>query len=584
MPKATKAASRPKAKARGATSPSSSGPRRGARKPLVGNQTPRLFTPPRASSCDAFGRIREDATLGYEVVEFWDWMRDRLEELDANRGPDDDTEYLDLLPRALEWQRWLLVHALELAESGDRFRFRTVLLLVARQNGKSTLLTVLILWRLFQDAAKMVLETHMSLDHAKEAWLDAVAVAEAIPELADEIAKTNTGKGSELLKLDGGEKFKIATANRRGGRGFRGDLVIFDELREHTDWDAWSATSKTTLARKRAQVWGVSNAGDLSSVVLRHLRMIALSLITGETPHGVPEEVLEAVGDSIALFEWSAGTTNGREDGPLRPIWDREGWQQANPSMGLSQLDEAAIAASMADPEWEVRTEVLCQFINTSGTGPFPAGTWQATTDTVGERGARGVTRDTARPFAYGIDMSQNGSKVYIAVAFWDSEGRVRFQLAAESHGPDWVVPWLTSPERKVPPRLITMQTRGAPIASLHDELERAKLPDGSPLKITPWQDADLAGWHMQFYNRVRTSVADDGGLVTITHGPQPPLDMAANTAVVKAMAGGWVIDRKASPVDPAGLIAAIGAVGLLLENPDPPKRSVYETHDLMVV
>lgn len=199
-------------------------------------------------------------------------MRDRLEELDAQRTPDDDTGYLDLLPRALEWQRWLLIHALELLdEPGCVFRFRTVLLLVARQNGKSVLLTVLILWRMFQDHARMVLETHASNEHARAAWEEAVAIAEAIPEMADDIAKVQEGKNSELLLLDGGERFKIATANRRGGRGFRGDLVIFDELREHQDWRAWSATSKTTMARKRAQVWGVSNAGDMSSVVLRHL-------------------------------------------------------------------------------------------------------------------------------------------------------------------------------------------------------------------------------------------------------------------------------------------------------------------------
>ena len=39
------------------------------------------------------------------------------------------------------WQRWLLIHALEL--NPDRtFRFRTVIVEVARQNGKTTILLV----------------------------------------------------------------------------------------------------------------------------------------------------------------------------------------------------------------------------------------------------------------------------------------------------------------------------------------------------------------------------------------------------------------------------------------------------------
>ncbi|MGK9222059.1 MULTISPECIES: terminase large subunit domain-containing protein [unclassified Microbacterium] len=503
-------------------------------------------------------------------------MRDRLEELDEARTPDDDTDYLGLLPRRLEWQTWLLIHALELLDGpGAVFRFRTVLLLVARQNGKSTLLTVLILWRLFQDGARMVLETHASLDHARAAWEEAVAVAEAIPELADEIAKKNEGKGSELVRLDGGETFKIAAANRRGGRGFRGDLILFDELREHQDWRAWSATSKTTMARRRAQVWGVSNAGDASSVVLRHLRKVAISAITGEALEGVPEDLLDELDlDSIGLFEWSAGTTDGEPDGPLRGIWDREGWAQANPSLGYTELDERAIAAAAAsDPEWEFRTEVLCQFVNLAGQGPFPNGSWQATTVAT-------VTRDRDRPTAYGVAMSHDRTWVHVAIAFWDTEGRRRVEIAASRPGPDWVIPWLLSPERAVPVEHLAMQTRGAPISGLREDFENAGLV------VSPWEGVDLAGWHGKFYDLLRVATADDRDEdepLPLTHGAQPKLDIAATTAVIKPLGDGWAIDLKASPNDAAPLQAAIAAVGLLATNPVV-HRSAYEENDLMVV
>lgn len=519
-------------------------------------------------------------------------MRDRLEELEANKAPDDDTDYLELLPRALEWQRWLLIHALELLPgTGDVFRFRTVLLLVARQNGKSTLLTVLILWRMFQDGARMVLETHISLDHAKQAWEEAVAVAEAIPELYDEIAKVNAGKGSELFLLDGGEKFKIASSNRRGGRGFRGDLIIFDELREHQDWKSWSATAKTTMARKRAQVWGVSNAGDLTSVVLRHLRSVAISAITGKALAGVPEEIADDIDlDSIGLFEWSAGTTDGTIDGPMRGIWDRDGWAQANPSMGLTDLDERAIAnAALTDPEWEFRTEVMCQFVNMAGAGPFPNGSWQACADTKAARAARGVTRDPNRPACYGIDMSHDRSMVYIALAFWDTEGRIRVENVARSAGTGWVIPWLKSESRKVTPDHLAFQRRGASISSMWQEFVDAGLA------VHPWGEGELSAWHGQFYDLVKVAAADEQSKdetpeerfarIRLTHGNQPALTLAALTAQIKAMGdGGWAVDRKSSPEDAAPLVAAIAAVGLLLSNPQPEPRSVYETNDLMVV
>ncbi|WP_066041922.1 terminase large subunit domain-containing protein [Herbiconiux solani] len=504
------------------------------------------------------------------MIEFWDWMRDRLEELDAGRTPEDDTDYLGLIPRALEWQRWLLIHALELLDRpGAIFRFRTVLLLVARQNGKSVLLTVLILWRMFQDRARMVMETHASLDHAKQAWLEAVAIAEAIPELADEIQKVNEGKGSELLWLDGGEMFKIASANRRGGRGFRGDLVIFDELREHQDWKAWSATSKTTMARARAQVWGVSNAGDSTSVVLRHLRTVALAGINGEAPEGIPDEILAEVDlDSIGLFEWSAAE---ERNGMPTSKWDREGWAEANPSMGYSELDERAIAAAaFSDPDWEFRTEVLCQFVNMAGQGPFPNGSWQKTS-------VPRVQRDTARPAAYCVDLSHNRQMAYIALAFWDTEGRRRVEIVAKRAGTEWIIPWLLSPARKVKPEHVTLQTNGAPISSMVAEFEQAGI------ELAPWSGADLARWSGVFYDGIRRSMDDeaDGGELTLTHGIQPVLDLAATSARIKALGDGWAIDRDKSPEDAAPLVAAIGAIGLLNTNPEP-TVSVYETRGLV--
>lgn len=533
-----------------------------------------------------------ETSLGFEVVEFWDWMRDRLEELDATRVDGDDTDYLGLLPRALEWQRWLLIHALELLdEPGCVFRFRTVLLLVARQNGKSTLLTVLILWRMFQDGARMVLETHATTEHARAAWEEAVEVADAIPELAEDIAKINEGKGSELLLLDGGERFKIATANRRGGRGFRGDLVIFDELREHQDWRAWSATSKTTLARKRAQVWGVSNAGDLSSVVLRHVRAIAVAHILGKGLEGVPDEIADTVDlDSIGLFEWSAGTVDGREDGTPRGVWDREGWAQANPSMGYTDLDERAIAnAAATDPEWEFRTEVLCQFVNIAGSGPFPNGAWAGTLDTNEARAERGVKRDKGRPACYGVDMSADRTMVYVAIAFWDTEGRIRGEIAAQRAGSDWVIPWLTSEARKVKPDHVAMQRRGAPISSMWKAFVDAGL------EPTAWEGAELAGWHGLVYDLVRAGAPDEAPAdetpkkrrkrVRISHGEQPVLDVAAQSAAVTPLGdGGWAVDRVKSPNDAAPLMAFIAAVGLLLTDPAPADESAYESHGLVVV
>ena len=85
-----------------------------------GSEQPRIFTPP-------LRRLTPKTSLGFSAVEF---AEDVLE--------------MSLFP----WQRWLLIHALETLPDGS-FRFRNVVVLVARQNGKSTLSIVLSQWSMY---------------------------------------------------------------------------------------------------------------------------------------------------------------------------------------------------------------------------------------------------------------------------------------------------------------------------------------------------------------------------------------------------------------------------------------------------
>ncbi len=449
------------------------------------------------------------------------------------------------------------------------------MLLVARQNGKSTLMQVLTLWRMYAEGAPLVIGTAQSLDIAEEQWLGAVELAEDIPELAEHIEHVDKTNGKKALRLTTGERYKVAAASRKGGRGLSGDLVLLDELREHQNWQAWSAVTKTTMARRMAQIWAASNAGDLASVVLRHLRSLAhraLGYPDGED--GMvelpPVDDEDDPDDSLGIFEWSAG--------PERTVRDREGYCEANPSLGYTVDIRSITAAASTDPEWVFRTEVLCQFVSMIGTGPFPAGAWALSLDTKEDRRERGVVRDVTRPACYGIDMTHDRSTVHVAIAFWDTEGRMRVELAAQRPGSDWLIPWLKSPDRKVKPHHIALQASGAPIGSLLQAMQDADL---DPYE---WGGQQLAGWHGLFFDLISSAVAEENPEVKLTHGEQPLLDVAAGSAAVKNLGDGWAIDRKASPANASPLVAAIAAVGLLTTNPAPSFESAYEHGGLLVL
>lgn len=461
---------------------------------LVGSETPRLFTPPARP-------LTPQTSLGFEAIAF---ARDLLG--------------IELLP----WQEWLFIHALELDTAGA-FRFRTVVVLVARQNGKTLWAQVLSLWRMYVDRAGLVLGTAQKLELAEEVWSGAVDMAEGVPELAEEIATVERAAGKKTLHLKGKQRYKVQSANRRGGRGLSGDLVLLDELREHQTWDAWSAVTKTTMARPRPQIVCLSNAGDAASIVLNDIRAKALQAIEGR-------------GDSsLGIFEWSA-----TED------CDVDDWTEiarANPSLGRTIRPEAIKAALATDPEHVFRTEVLCQRVDRSAVSILPA--WPdledpATTVTIGDR------------VAFGVDVSWDRATASITVAAQRDDGRVHLELVAQGEGTAWVAKWLSERVPVWNPVGVAVQGTGAPVSSIADDIEAAV---GTPLmaRVDGQQlGASCAGMF--------DAVA--GGVVV--HTNQPQMTDAARFAATRPVGDSWLFDRKKSPVDIAPLMAATVALHAL--------------------
>ncbi|HEY9413360.1 MAG TPA: terminase [Pseudonocardia sp.] len=352
---------------------------------LVGRREPRLSTEPLRT-------LTRKTSRGYEVIDF---ARDVLGE--------------PLLP----WQEEFVIRALELNRDGT-YRFRVVLGLVARQNGKTHLSRTVALWRLYVDGARLVLGVGQDVSLAREVWTACVDTIKAVPELADELEMVRRVNGDEYFRLHNGARYKIGAANRSAGRGLSVDHLIMDEVREQRDWLAWAALSKTTSARPFAQTWAISNAGDDESIVLNHLREAALS---GRDP-------------SICLLEWSA------PDGCDLDDWD--GIAQANPALGHPcGIAPAAIRSALGtDPPAIYRTEVLCQRVDALDSA-VDLGAWQSCKDPAGslesvrERvvACVDVAPDAGHVSLIGAAVLADGRVRIEAIAAWSSTDAARFEL-----------------------------------------------------------------------------------------------------------------------------------------------------------
>lgn len=507
---------------------------------LLGCETPRIYTPP-------LRELTPETSYGFSVVDFAEHVLE-----------------IELFP----WQKWFFIHALECLEDGS-FRFRVIVLLVARQNGKSLMAQILVLWALFVLGVRLVLGTAQNLDTSEETWEGAVEIVEGNAELAPLLDKVVRVNGKKELIVERCHRYKVAAASRRGGRGKTGDLVLMDELREHLTWDAWGAVTKTTNARPNALILCMSNAGDAYSVVLRHLRYKAHMALgdpdgwcksVGDTDAGDDEDGGYA-DDTLGIFEWSAT--------PGCSKWDRSEWAQSNPSLGNGTITERVIASDAAtDKETVFRTEDLCQWVETIRAEPFPEGAWDAGRDPDSR-----IADDS--PIAWGIDVSADRSKTSIAVAGYRADGCIHVELAAYRQGNTWPLTWLAERAPKYGRIRLAWQARGAPVSSMSDELRAV-----SGVEAHEAEGRDLAAWCGRLWDGVASCKPDsEHDAVKVYHVEQPALDMAAKTAATKPLGdSAWVFERSKSPEDCSPLMACAMALGLLTEREQKKTvRSAYE-------
>lgn len=491
---------------------------------MKGKEQPRIFTPP-------LRELTRETTLGYEAIDFAEHVLG-----------------VELMP----WQKWLLIHALEIIDAPDgwRFRFRTVIVLVGRQNGKTTLGAVLSLFFLYCLRTGLIIGTAQDLEQAEDTWSMCVEMAQANETLAEQISHVWYTNGAKRLQLTDNRNYRVRASTRKAGRGKSADLVLLDELREHQTWEAWSALSKTGIAKKNALLWCMSNAGDGTSVVLRHFRIRAHALL------GDPDGIAAALGDSepldedtdledtaLGIFEWSAPPDADKKD--------RDAWAQANPSLGYTIEERTIRAACADDPDDVFKTECLCQWVTAAVAPPFPVGSWEAGIDPQSI-----IAPDS--PLYFGVDVSDDRTRSSIAVCGMRPDRSWHVELVAYRPGVGWLQGWFAQRAEEYRGMKVALQAKGAPVTAMMEVIGAV-----NGVEVIPCQGADVTGWCGRLWDAVSASSSDNPDVAPLYHRPQPALDLAANVASTRPLGdGAWAWDRRKSLEDISPLVAVTMAFG----------------------
>lgn len=360
-------------------------------KTVLGCTEPRLWTPP-------LRELTPETSYGFQVIEF-----------------------AKSIGRPLDpWQEWAVIHACELLEDG-RPRFRKVLVLVARQNGKTELLVILSLFWLFVQRVALVLGMSTKVEYAAESWRKACRLAmrtEALKREVPDKGGIRKANGEQTLwratpaeeAADEGSRYKIAAANDEGGRSLSIDRLIMDELRQQFDYSAHDAAVPAMAARPHAQAFMISNAGSDRSVVLNDYRDAALRFI--ERGEGDPR---------LGLFEWSCEANADPLD--LREL------AKANPNLGRrldpeALLNDAKVAVAKGGAKLAgFKTEHMC--INVPRLDPaIDPDAWSAGYDPA-------PLDEHRRKLAFCVDVSLDEREVVLTAAARLPDGRVRIEPVA---------------------------------------------------------------------------------------------------------------------------------------------------------
>lgn len=228
------------------------------------------------------------------------------------------------------WQLFVVWSVFGWVHTDTRFRkYRDVLVLVGRKNGKSTFVAALGLYLLALDGeiGAEVYSIATKREQARIIWLAAKRMVDKSPDLARYIKSTQ----SSLYIPGTASKFQPGSKDFKGAEGESPSAGLIDELHAHRDRELLDVIDLGTGARDQPLMFKISTAGEEGETTLN-------------AEWDYCRSVLDGVFEDDRLFAYLAELDDADD-------WrDRSTWIKANPNLGVCvSIDDLERKATKAE-------------------------------------------------------------------------------------------------------------------------------------------------------------------------------------------------------------------------------------------
>lgn len=413
------------------------------------------------------------------------------------------------------WQQMVLVNSLGQTADGRWAAFE-VGLIVARQNGKDSILEAMEIAGLFLFGDRLIIHSAHRFDTAME-HLERLANLIEAAELQRRVRKINRSHGSEGITLKDGRRIRFrARTTSGGGRGYTGDRVIFNEAMDLPE--AIVGAMMPTMAARSSLVPGpqivyagsaVDQATMANGMVLSRIREAG---IAGENPR-------------LAFFEWSAA------DDADPASWEARA--AANPGMGYritpEYIEVEFRSPAMSPRQFDVERLGKGDYFDTSEDAGrvIARDRWLACAESDREKRIESG-------FAFGVDVNPDRTWGSIGVAGRRGDEAWQFAVVDRRRRTDWIVDRCVELAGEHPDAPFVVLARG-PAGNLMADLEERGVT------VVQASGADYGVACSDFFDAVDHTLAR-------YPDPQPEIDEALAGARRGVQAeNAWVWSRKAS-------------------------------------